>query len=423
MAEYYVILTSLGQAALAAAQAGGEAVHLTEFAVGDGGGAYCDPLETQVGLVNEVWRGSINKIFVHSQNHNWVVAEALIPADEGGFDIREAGIFDDVGNLFAVGKYPLTTKPAYGSGSEKELYVRLVMQVSNAADVQMTVDLSVATATMQDLADHEAKQLDPADTDEIKEKHLSNAQANGWEAAIAANAQVISDEISNRAAADTAHAGNTGNPHNVTKAQVGLGSVPNTDFTSAVGANAAAIAALIPSGSVMIFGQNAAPTGWTRKTDWQDNTMLCYAASGNIGSGGSVNPQSAHMHTGPIHAHTGSLHTHSGPLHTHGPGSLRWESARWQYSADPGLHLYDPAGALVRVMPAVTAFGAGGITGISWLTSDQIGYTANGTGATSSGGGDSTGPAGAGNTGYAGDGATGLNTAPHYQEVIAAIKD
>ena len=34
----------------------------------------------------------------------------------------------------------------------------------------------------------------------------------------------------------TAHTSNTSNPHSVTKAQVGLGSVPDTDFTSAIAA-------------------------------------------------------------------------------------------------------------------------------------------------------------------------------------------
>ncbi len=127
----------------------------------------------------EVWRGGINRVFIHPNNAAWIVAEAHIPASDGGFDIREAGVFDAAGALIAVGKYPLTTKPTPGSGSEKELYVRLVMAVTNAADVQLTIDPNVVTVTMQDLAAHEAKQLDPSDTNTTKDKHLSNAQAHG----------------------------------------------------------------------------------------------------------------------------------------------------------------------------------------------------------------------------------------------------
>ena len=52
-----------------------------------------------------------------------------------------------------------------------------------------------------------------------------------------------------------------------------------------------------PATTVMLFGQNSPPAGWTRKGDWQDNAMLCYASAGNIGSGGGVNPQSTHSHS------------------------------------------------------------------------------------------------------------------------------
>jgi len=51
------------------------------------------------------------------------------------------------------------------------------------------------------------------------------------------------------------------------------------------------------SGTLMLFVQNAAATGWTRKTSgYTDTAMLCVALSGDIAAGGSVNPQSAHDH-------------------------------------------------------------------------------------------------------------------------------
>ncbi len=149
MPTYYCILTAAGQADLAAAQAAGIAVALDSFAVGDANGAYYEPAEDQSALVNEVWRGNINRVYVAPNNPNYLVVEALIPADQGGFDIREAGIFNAAGDLFAVGKYPLTTKPAPGSGSEKDLYVRMVMQITNAQNVAQTIDPSVALATIE----------------------------------------------------------------------------------------------------------------------------------------------------------------------------------------------------------------------------------------------------------------------------------
>lgn len=147
MSTYYCLITNAGLAKLAAAQASGTPVTLSQFAVGDSGGVFYEPLATQLTLVSEEWRGAINRVFVSPNEATRIVVEALIPASVGGFDIREAGIIDADGDLFAVGKYPLTNKPAPGSGSEKDLYVRMILQVSNAATVTQTIDPSVVTLT------------------------------------------------------------------------------------------------------------------------------------------------------------------------------------------------------------------------------------------------------------------------------------
>ena len=212
-----VLLTVTGQNKFAAALAGGDPVNLTEFAVGDGGGDYYTLDESQTALVNETWRGDINRVYVDPTNLDQVVGEALIPAGVGGWTIREAGLFDADGDLIAVALYPLTEKPAPGSGSEKEIYARMVLQVTNGGSAVITVSQDLTMATLQDLSDHEAKQLDPTDTDETREKHLSNAQAHGWESDIAANAQAIADEATARATADSTHAALT-SPHSATSA-------------------------------------------------------------------------------------------------------------------------------------------------------------------------------------------------------------
>ena len=149
----------------------------------------------------------------------------------------------------------------------------------------------------------------------------------------------------------------------------------------------------IPSGTIMLFGQNSAPTGWTRKADWQDNAMLCYAASGNIGNGGAVNPQ--------------STHTHTGPDHTHDEGTLQFKVA-YAHTASGyrQLTMYQADGtARVPIKNTKTA-GGGADTATVQITGEYY-YTKDGTGDTGSGG----------------TGATGANSAPHYQEVIAATKD
>jgi len=52
---------------------------------------------------------------------------------------------------------------------------------------------------------------------------------------------------------------------------------------------------VMPSGTVMIFGQNSPPTGWTIKTDWTNNSMLVYTTDAAITGGGSATPW-AHNH-------------------------------------------------------------------------------------------------------------------------------
>jgi|GEM_PF-5114720 len=223
MPDYYVILTSAGQAAFALADSGGDPVDIADFAVGDGGGGYNDPDENQVSLVNETWRGAINRIYVHPTNANWVVVEALIPMDQGGWDIREAGLFDDGGTLLAVAKYPLTTKPAVGSGSEKDLYVRMVLAVSNGGDVIQQITADQVMATQQYVDDHAGRQDNPHQITvaQIGAETPAGAQAkvDAHEAAADPHPQ-YETEAEAQAKVD-AHADRQDNPHQVNAAQAG----------------------------------------------------------------------------------------------------------------------------------------------------------------------------------------------------------
>jgi len=47
--------------------------------------------------------------------------------------------------------------------------------------------------------------------------------------------------------------------------------------------------------TVMLFGQSAAPTGWTKKVDWTNQSMIVYT-TGNIAQGGAVDAKAAHQH-------------------------------------------------------------------------------------------------------------------------------
>lgn len=158
--EFFTILTATGKAKLAAAQTSGTPLQITQMAVGDGdNGAYYNPIESQIALKHETWRGALNNLSVDTNNPNWIVAELVIPDTVGGFYIREVGLFDSTGALIAVGKFPESYKPTLAAGSNKQLYVRMILEVSNASAVTLLIDPSVVLATRATVDQRIAEEL------------------------------------------------------------------------------------------------------------------------------------------------------------------------------------------------------------------------------------------------------------------------
>lgn len=147
MAEFYTILTDAGRAKLTAAQAAGTHVQLTHMALGDGNGSYQTPNPAQTALVNEVYRAALNSVGIDAQNEFWLVCELVVPAGNGGFYIREVGLFDVDGTLIAIGKYPVTYKPTLADGIAKDLHIKMVFETANASSVQLSIDPSVVLAS------------------------------------------------------------------------------------------------------------------------------------------------------------------------------------------------------------------------------------------------------------------------------------
>ena len=170
MAEkFYSIVTNTGKAKIANCTALGTKVKFEKFKVGDGNGSYYEPTETQEDLVNQVWEGNITSIYVDVDNPSWIVIETVIPSDIGGFTIREAGIFDEDDNMLAIAKYPETYKPVISQGSAKDLFLRVIIEVSNTESITLKIDPSVALATKKDLENTKAEVDDLSDKiDKIK---------------------------------------------------------------------------------------------------------------------------------------------------------------------------------------------------------------------------------------------------------------
>lgn len=144
---YYALLTTIGAGKLANAAAQGTPLRITHLAVGDGGGTVPTPDAGRTALVSEVRRAPLNSLNVDPGNSSRIIAEQIIPADVGGWWIRELGLYDETGALVAYANCAPSYKPQLAEGSGRTQTVRMVLVVSNTSSVQLTVDPSVVLAT------------------------------------------------------------------------------------------------------------------------------------------------------------------------------------------------------------------------------------------------------------------------------------
>ena len=146
-AKYFAILTSQGTAKLANATALGTKLNLTQMAVGDGNGALPTPDPAQTRLINQKRIAPLNMLNVDPENTSQIIAEQIIPENEGGFWIREIGLYDDAGVLIAVANCPETYKPQLQEGSGRTQTIRMILIVSNTEAVTLKIDPAVVLAT------------------------------------------------------------------------------------------------------------------------------------------------------------------------------------------------------------------------------------------------------------------------------------
>lgn len=147
--KYYAIVTNLGAAKLANAAALGTKLNISQMAVGDGGGTLPTPNASQTQLINEVRRAALNSLSIDATNSSQIVAEQIIPETEGGFWIREMGLFDADGTLIAVCNAAETYKPQLQEGSGRTQRVRMILIVNSAEAITLKIDPSVVLATRQ----------------------------------------------------------------------------------------------------------------------------------------------------------------------------------------------------------------------------------------------------------------------------------
>ncbi len=155
--NYFAIVTDLGARKMLEAINKGKKVNITSFAAGDGEGAYYTPTVGMTRLKNEVWRGAINACKISEESENLLIIESVMPADVGGFTIREMGVFDEDEELIAICNTPDTQKVKVSDGVVHELNLSIEIALSNTDSVQLVVDPAVVMATKKDVQNLESK--------------------------------------------------------------------------------------------------------------------------------------------------------------------------------------------------------------------------------------------------------------------------
>ena len=145
--KYYAILTNQGAARLANATMLGSKLNLTQMAVGDANGVLPTPDPAQTKLINQKRIAPLNLLRVDPNNQSQIIAEQIIPENEGGFWIREIGLYDDEGVLIAVANCPETYKPQLQEGSGRTQTIRMILVVTNTEAITLKIDPSVVLAT------------------------------------------------------------------------------------------------------------------------------------------------------------------------------------------------------------------------------------------------------------------------------------
>ncbi|MBC3272609.1 phage tail protein [Pseudomonas sp. SWRI81] len=147
--KFSAILTDVGAAKLANANVLGVPWNITEMGLGDANETDPQPSAKQTKLINEWRRRPLNQLRIDPVNPAVIIAEQVIPDNEGGRWIREVGLYDADGDLVAVANCAPTFKPVLSQGAGRTQVVRVNLIVSSTAQISLKIDPSVVLATRE----------------------------------------------------------------------------------------------------------------------------------------------------------------------------------------------------------------------------------------------------------------------------------
>lgn len=178
--EYFAILTNKGTEKMAAYLQSGKKIEIAFVSVGDGNGQIPMPDPARTALVNEVWRGPAQTV-LDQANKNVIKATSVIPTDVGGWNVREIGLIDGEGELFAIANAPGYPKISIADGINNDMQVGMRVAVSNRDGIVVTVDGTVIIATMQDIKDHDKDKKAHDGHFEDMTLHVSTDDRENWD--------------------------------------------------------------------------------------------------------------------------------------------------------------------------------------------------------------------------------------------------
>ena len=152
--KYFAIVTNKGTAKIAKYLNAGKEIKINFVAVGDGNGKPINPDPAQTALTHEVWRGKAQTT-PDLKNPNVIKSTATIPTTEGGWLIREIGLIDQDGDLFAIANAPGYPKTISADGAQNDMRVGMSVAVSNRSVINLVIDGTVIIATIYDIEEHD----------------------------------------------------------------------------------------------------------------------------------------------------------------------------------------------------------------------------------------------------------------------------
>lgn len=160
--QFFAILTKVGEAKQANADALGIPWNISQMGVGDAHGTDPIPDRLQTKLINERRRAPLNQLMIDPLNPSVLIAEQVIPADVGGWWVREIGLYDADGDLVAVANCAPSFKPMLSQGSGRTQIVRMNFIISSISNVVLKIDPAIVLAT-REYVDRSIDAVLPAD--------------------------------------------------------------------------------------------------------------------------------------------------------------------------------------------------------------------------------------------------------------------